>query len=164
MPTIALMNGHAFAGGFFTALHHDYRIQNPAKGFLCLNEVHFGAIIPSPMVGIVKAKVGNRAAVRELLTEGKRFNAKEALELGMTDATGGLEETLAFIKSRSLADLGQTGVYGAIKEDTYREQLAVLDSPKANAEWRENVEQKKAELNEIREKRVAQWSAARSKI
>ena len=33
MPTIALLNGHAFAGGLMLAMHHDYRIMNPSKGF-----------------------------------------------------------------------------------------------------------------------------------
>lgn len=34
MPTVALLNGHTFAGGLILAMHHDYRIQNPTKGFL----------------------------------------------------------------------------------------------------------------------------------
>ncbi|KAL1956205.1 hypothetical protein VTO42DRAFT_7552 [Malbranchea cinnamomea] len=166
MPTVALINGHAYAGGLFTALHHDYRIQNPSKGYLCLNEVHFGAVIPTPMVTIVKTKVGNRAAVRDLLTEGRRFNAQEALAHGIIDATGGLEETLALIKSRNLTKLGESGVYGAIKEDTYREQLAALDSPKENLQWRKRVEDTKAQLAQKRARRVEEWSAAqgRSKI
>lgn len=163
MPTIALMNGHAYAGGIFTALHHDYRIQNPSKGFLCMNEVHFGAVIPTAMVAIVKTKVGDRGAVRDLLTEGKRFNAQEALAKGIIDATGGLEETLDFIKSRNLRKMGQSGVYGAIKEETYREQLAYLDSPRENAEWREKIEQKKVELAQSRKEKVKQWSARQSK-
>ena len=36
MPTVALINGHAFAGGLMTAMMHDYRIMNPQKGFVCL--------------------------------------------------------------------------------------------------------------------------------
>lgn len=46
MPTIAWINGHAFGAGVFLALAHDYRIQNPAKGFLCLPEVDMGMLIP----------------------------------------------------------------------------------------------------------------------
>jgi enoyl-CoA hydratase/carnithine racemase len=41
MPTVALLNGHAFAGGLMTAMMHDYRIMNPHKGFVCLNELDF---------------------------------------------------------------------------------------------------------------------------
>lgn len=42
MPTVALMNGHAFAGGLMLAMYHDYRVFNPSRGFLCLNELDFG--------------------------------------------------------------------------------------------------------------------------
>ncbi|KAK3067781.1 hypothetical protein LTR53_015142, partial [Teratosphaeriaceae sp. CCFEE 6253] len=32
MPTIALLNGHAFAGALMLAMMHDYRMMNPHKG------------------------------------------------------------------------------------------------------------------------------------
>ena len=163
MPTIALMNGHAFAGGLFLALHHDYRFQNPSKGFLCLNEVHFGAMLPSPMAGIVKAKVSNAATVRSLITEGKRFNAQEALAQGITDGTGGLDEVLKFIQDRSLTKLGQMNVYGALKEDTYREALHLLDSHESNDRWRAGLEDSKAIMAEERARRVEAWGASNGK-
>jgi enoyl-CoA hydratase/carnithine racemase len=163
MPTVALINGHAYAGGLFTALHHDYRIQNPSKGFLCLNEVHFGAIIPSPMVSIVKTKIGNRGAVRDLLLEGRRFDAKEALAQGIIDATGGLDETLAFIKQRNLTKLAEAGVYGAIKDDTYREHIAVLRSDADNVRWRKEIEEFKDRLAEERAKKVEGWDGSQRK-
>ena len=48
MPTIALMNGHAFAAGLMLAMFHDYRVMNPHRGFVCLNELEFGAHLPAP--------------------------------------------------------------------------------------------------------------------
>ncbi|KZZ97331.1 Crotonase, core [Moelleriella libera RCEF 2490] len=38
MPTVALLNGHTFAGGLMLAQTHDYRLAPSPKGFLCLNE------------------------------------------------------------------------------------------------------------------------------
>lgn len=48
MPTVALMPGHAFAAGLMTAMYHDYRVFNPSRGFLCLNELEFGAPLKPP--------------------------------------------------------------------------------------------------------------------
>ena len=48
MPTIALINGHAFAGGLMLAMFHDYRVMNPHRGYLCLNELDFGAPLRPP--------------------------------------------------------------------------------------------------------------------
>lgn len=49
MPTVAWMNGHAFAGGLMLAMHHDYRVMNAERGFACLNELEFGAPLKSPV-------------------------------------------------------------------------------------------------------------------
>lgn len=35
MPTIALLNGHAFAGGLMLAMHMDYRVMNPRGLRVC---------------------------------------------------------------------------------------------------------------------------------
>ena len=39
VPTIAALNGHAFAAGMMLALAHDYRVMRDDRGFLCLPEV-----------------------------------------------------------------------------------------------------------------------------
>ncbi|KAL8849178.1 MAG: hypothetical protein Q9198_011154, partial [Flavoplaca austrocitrina] len=59
MPTIALINGHAFAAGIMTAMMHDYRFMNPHRGFLCLNELEFGASLKAPMSSIFRQKLPN---------------------------------------------------------------------------------------------------------
>lgn len=49
MPTVAILNGHAFAGGCMFALSHDYRIMNSKRGFVCMNEVELGFPLPPGM-------------------------------------------------------------------------------------------------------------------
>ncbi len=51
-PTVAVVNGHAFAAGLMLAMHHDYRVMNPERGFACLNELDFGAPLRPPMSAI----------------------------------------------------------------------------------------------------------------
>ena len=60
MPTIALINGHAFAGALMLAMHHDYRIMNPHKGYLCLNEVELGVPLRPPMSSVFRQKLPHR--------------------------------------------------------------------------------------------------------
>ncbi|KAH0846097.1 hypothetical protein AYO21_10119 [Fonsecaea monophora] len=126
MPTVALINGHAFAGGLMTAMMHDYRIMNPHKGFLCLNELDFGAALQPAMATVFRVKL-NMTTFRNMALESRRFPALEALKEGIIDGVGGVEETLAFISEMKLAQKAQGKSYGLIKEELYREVIKDLD-------------------------------------
>lgn len=75
MPTIALLNGHAFAGALMLAMMHDYRIMNPHRGFVCLNEVELGVPLRPPMSSIFRSKV-SAPVYRTLVLEGKRLKVR----------------------------------------------------------------------------------------
>jgi Delta3-Delta2-enoyl-CoA isomerase len=126
MPTIALINGHGFAGGLMTAMMHDYRIMNPHRGFLCLNELDFGAPLRSPMASIFRVKL-TMTTFRQMVLESKRYPAPEAMEAGIVDGVGGAEEMLKFIGERKLIQKAQSQSYGRIKEELYREVVDDLD-------------------------------------
>lgn len=126
MPTVALLNGHAFAGGLMLAMHHDYRVFNPARGFLCLNELDFGYPLKSPMTSIFREKVAPQT-YRSLVLEAHRFNAQDALAGGVVDVLGGLDEALALVKTRKLVEKGKSGIYGLMKGEMYRVTMALLD-------------------------------------
>ncbi|KIW89693.1 uncharacterized protein Z519_09849 [Cladophialophora bantiana CBS 173.52] len=126
MPTVALLNGHAFAGGLMTAMMHDYRIMNPHKGFLCLNELDFGAALQPAMATVFRVKL-NMTTFRNMVLESRRFPALEALKEGIIDGVGGVEETLAFISEMKLTQKAQGKSYGQIKEELYREIVKDLD-------------------------------------
>ncbi|KNF05945.1 hypothetical protein PSTG_00937 [Puccinia striiformis f. sp. tritici PST-78] len=132
IPTIAAINGHAFAGGFCLALAHDYRIMkdNEQKGraMMAMNEVEFGAPVPMGLIAVIEAKFPTTKLVVKCLTEAHRFGAKESLELGIVDSLAPESEVV----QRSLK-LGldksiraTTGVYGIIKESVYRDSIKIL--------------------------------------
>jgi enoyl-CoA hydratase/carnithine racemase len=156
MPTVALINGHAFAGGFMVAMYHDYRIFNPSRGFLCLNELDLGMALQPPMSSIFRQKITAPHVYRALILEAKRFGAKEALEVGLVDALGTMEETIKFIGERKLADKPKTGVYGALKREMYRETLGYIEAyeqEKYNGELMKTEDSRKKEGK----RRVSEW-------
>ncbi|KAK4042751.1 ClpP/crotonase-like domain-containing protein [Parachaetomium inaequale] len=125
MPTIALLPGHAFAGGLMLAMHHDYRVMNPTKGFACINELDFGVPLKAPMSSIFRLKVP-AATYRALVLEAHRFGGAEAVEAGIADRLGGIEAVLALVQERKLTGKAKTGIYGLLKAEMYRESVALL--------------------------------------
>jgi enoyl-CoA hydratase/carnithine racemase len=125
MPTIALLNGHAFAGGLMLAMFHDYRVMNPHKGFLCLNELDFGAQLRPAMASIFRAKV-SMSTFRNMVLESRRYPALEAMKEGLVDGLGSVEECLAYIHEYKLVDKAKSPSYGKLKEELYREGVKDL--------------------------------------
>ncbi|KAL3497120.1 ClpP/crotonase [Aspergillus germanicus] len=156
MPTIAHLNGHAFAGGFMLAMYHDYRIMNPKRGFLCLNEIDLGVPLQAPMMDIFRAKL-SPTTFRDIVLEGPRIGGGEALQKGVVDGLGGAEEVLRFIAERKLVGKLASGIYGIMKEEMYRGVLAGLDGHKGNLEWRESIEERKGVLEKEAIQRVEEW-------
>ncbi|KKA28726.1 hypothetical protein TD95_004821 [Thielaviopsis punctulata] len=125
MPTIALIPGHAFAGGFMTAMFHDYRVMNPGRGFLCLNELDFGVALQPQMTAIFREKL-SPVALRTVALEAKRVSGPEALAMGIVDVLGGINEAMELITSRQLLEKGKTGIYGLMKREMYRQTADML--------------------------------------
>jgi hypothetical protein len=61
-PTVAAINGHAYAGGLITALGCDYRVASEGALQFSLNEVPIGLPMPAVYCEIIKHAVGPRAA------------------------------------------------------------------------------------------------------
>jgi len=158
MPTIALVNGHTFGAGVFLALAHDYRVQNPSRGFICLPEVDMGVVIPTDAVILMKHKL-SPTAYRTAAFEGKRIGGPEALQLGIVDALGGLDEVLKLIAEKDLVKKGQTGSYGGIKEDAYSEILAGFERHDENIAWRARIDSDKEKRDGVYAKQVTEWES-----
>jgi enoyl-CoA hydratase len=82
-PTVAAVNGHAFAGGLITAAVCDYRVAvADDKARFGLNEVPIGIPMPAVYVRMLGYAWGEPVAARACLL-GEVFTATQARELGM---------------------------------------------------------------------------------
>jgi enoyl-CoA hydratase/carnithine racemase len=131
-PTVAAIQGHAFAAGAMLALAHDWRVMRIDRGYLCLPEVDINIPFTPGMDALIRAKLTPSAATEAMLT-GRRFGGPEALSAGLVTATAGEAEVLssAVELARPLASK-DPGTLGKIKERMYAEVLAVLRDEDAN--------------------------------
>jgi Delta3-Delta2-enoyl-CoA isomerase len=157
MPTVALINGHAFAGGLMLAMFHDYRIQNPSKGFLCLNELEFGAPLKPPMASIFREKLSSPLTYRNMVIEAKRFTAQDALKEGIIDGLGGLDEALQLINQRNLIAKGKSASYRTLKEEMYRQTIGYLDNHEDSEIRSANVVVKNNRRAELERRGIRGW-------
>ncbi len=115
-PTVAAMNGHAFAGGAFLALSCDYRVMREDRGWFSVSEVDVGVPIPQAMMGILRGKLQPNTA-RDAVFTGKRYTADEAVAAGIADGKASADELLD--QARSLAtQLGtkEPGIFKTLKQ------------------------------------------------
>jgi enoyl-CoA hydratase len=85
-PTVAAINGHAYAGGLITALDCDHRIASEGPLQFSLNEVPIGIPMPAIYCEIIKHAVGPRA-VFELTLFGQIHDLAAATRLGIVQQT-----------------------------------------------------------------------------
>ncbi|KAH8684587.1 ClpP/crotonase-like domain-containing protein [Tricladium varicosporioides] len=162
MPTVSLINGHAFAGGFMVAMYHDYRIFNPSRGFLCLNELDLGVPLRPAMSSIFRQKLTPQT-YKLLVLEAKRFGGKEALEYGIVDGLGGAEEAMKLVAERKLVDKPKTGVYGVLKAEMFRETLGYLEGAAGDDERDAIQHENDSERRVAGQLRVEAWNKSKIK-
>ena len=80
-PTVAAVNGNAFAGGLLTALSCDYRIGVDADVQIGLNEVQIGMPFPATYVEIIRYATGVHSITPATLF-GRVYDPSEAREVG----------------------------------------------------------------------------------
>jgi enoyl-CoA hydratase len=81
-PTVAAVNGHAFAGGLITAAVCDYRVAVADGARFGLNEVPIGIPMPAVYVRMLAYAWGEPVAARTSLL-GETFSSAQAHALGM---------------------------------------------------------------------------------
>lgn len=127
-PTVAMVNGHAIAGGLILALACDYRLGVEGDWKLGLNEVAIGATYPKVAIEIVKLRLPHARAAELLLGAGL-YPASEAVRLGVVDEllpAQGFEATVL----RRAARLGSfpRDAYADTKAELLAEALARIDA------------------------------------
>lgn len=85
-PTVAAINGHAYAGGFITAINCDHRIAVNGALQFALNEVPIGIPMPAVYCEIIKYALGSRAA-SELTLFGQVYDLTAAVRMGVVQET-----------------------------------------------------------------------------
>jgi enoyl-CoA hydratase len=102
-PTVAAVNGHAFAGGLITAAVCDYRVAVPNEARFGLNEVPIGIPMPAVYVRMLAYAWGDPVAARTCLF-GEVFSPAQAHALGMVHELVPADQLL----ERAVTVAGQT--------------------------------------------------------
>lgn len=99
-PTVALVNGHAIAGGCVLMMCCDLRLATPGPKKIGVNEVAIGASFPPAIFRILMHRLAPEVRERVMLGAGL-FDVEQALALGLVDEIG--DETTAMKRLQTLA-------------------------------------------------------------
>ena len=127
IPSICLINGHAFGAGFMLALSHDVRLMRKDRGFLCANEMELGFEIPRPELALFRHKIPANYFF-ETVQLSKRWTGETALKAGIIQGNGLFEELpkMAIDKAKEIAPLARDRkLYAKQKEMLYGENSAI---------------------------------------
>ena len=126
-PTVAALNGHAFAGGAMLALAHDFTVMRSDRGYFCLPEADLGIPFTAPMTALIAGRIP-QPALHEACTTGRRYGAADALKAGIVTAVGDEAEVLPLAIAKAAALAGKdAGTLRAIKRGLYAPALALLE-------------------------------------
>ncbi|BFZ19750.1 hypothetical protein BsWGS_22789 [Bradybaena similaris] len=136
LPTLAALNGHAYAGGALFAFAHDLRTFRQDKGWLCLNEVFIERRFSIFHLSFLRIKIGYGKNLSDALVLGRRFTAQEAFNAGLVHAIPTenclIAESLRLLKTFH----GKSGYprqsLANMKEDVYKDCLAAFEED----QWR----------------------------
>ncbi len=141
-PTVAAVNGHAIAGGFFPVIGCDWRVCREEGCGLGLTEALLGLTFPLSCMELLWAELSGQAS-RHLVLTGRVFRPEQALAMGIVDEL----RPAGDLMPRALevaAELGElpTGGYGRLKRQLREAPLARIDAavragkdPQMNAGW-----------------------------
>jgi enoyl-CoA hydratase/carnithine racemase len=127
VPTVAAINGHAFAGGGMMALGHDLRVMRSDRGYFCLPESDLNLVLTPGMNAIVTAKLP-RVTAHEAIVTGRRYGGEACVARGIVHEALPEAEVLprAIELARPLAGKDRATQAG-LKRRLYEAELAILE-------------------------------------
>lgn len=130
-PTVAIVSGHAYAGGMCLAMAHDFRVMLDGGGIkMCMNEISLGSPIPKGIVEILKCKFKCHTELHDALLVPVSFNAKMALEHGIVNRLEKNENELVQA-AKEIIEVHRNNCgtsYSLIKTTIYSEAIKELES------------------------------------
>ncbi|MGH7786381.1 MAG: enoyl-CoA hydratase-related protein [Candidatus Binatia bacterium] len=128
LPTVAAINGHAYAGGGMLALTHDFRVMRADRGYFCLPEADIKLPFAPGMSAMIIAKLDPPVS-RDLMLTGRRLGGQEAAALRVVDEAVDADQVLprAIERAAALADKDRA-TYQAIKRRMYAEAIGLLEA------------------------------------
>jgi enoyl-CoA hydratase/carnithine racemase len=128
-PTVAAVNGHAFAGGGMLVLAHDAAVMRDDRGYFCLPEVDLGMSFTPGMNALIQARLAPATAHEAMIT-GRRYTAGQALDAGIVGRTAAEADVLPAAVELAASLAGKDGsVVATIRKDLYRGVLGALHGP-----------------------------------
>jgi Delta3-Delta2-enoyl-CoA isomerase len=126
MPTVAAINGHAFAGGAFLAFSHDFRFMRADRGWVCLPEVDLQIPLGPVFMAITRHNVPG-FLLHEMQYTARRLTARECEDYNLVMKACPLEQlmpqALAFAKGLNKG----RDIIGRMKLETLAPVIGVID-------------------------------------
>jgi len=128
VPTIAAVNGHAFAAGAMLMLAFDQAVMRADRGYFCLPEAELGLPFTPGMNALITARLSPPVA-HEAMVTARRYPAEEALAAGIVAETAAEDEVLdrAVARAEALAGKPRHAI-ATIKRGLYGPALDILAS------------------------------------
>jgi Delta3-Delta2-enoyl-CoA isomerase len=132
VPTVAAVQGHAFAAGAMLTLAHDRRVMRSDRGYWCLPEADIHIPFTPGMSALIQSKLNPATATEAMLTA-RRYGGDDAHAAGIVDATAAEGDVVSQAVALAATQAGKDGAtLGTIKSRMYASQLAVLADRDAN--------------------------------
>jgi len=130
LPTLAVVNGHAFGVGAYIAIWHDYRFMRSDRGYIWWNEMLFGAGVPSSYNKLGMAKLGAKNYF-DLFLKSTRLTADAAVKRDVIDRSISLDRIFEEAEEFSLELQGynkDSKSIGMTKWDIYHDTINCLNN------------------------------------